>query len=260
MIALAVLVTALAFIAFYLIQARRQIQDLNANLQTNRTDLASVTQELTQSQQEIGGLQEDLSTSQSELGTQGRELNQYKGLYQGLKSEQEQQTRELEAISLQKADQGQVDTLKSETAGIQQQANHANSNIAGLRALSTRNRTDIEANSQTISTVRQEADQTSTELAAVKKSVEREVYNFELYEDGAIMKVFEVALSLKDIDFNRQRYDLEILANGQRIKKDNHFLNEPIYFYVEGVSKPYEIVVNKVDKKYVVGYLSIPKK
>jgi len=36
-------------------------------------------------------------------------------------------------------------------------------------------------------------------------------------------------------------------------------VNEPIYFYTRGGRQPLELVINKVDKNKVVGYLSIPK-
>ena len=36
-------------------------------------------------------------------------------------------------------------------------------------------------------------------------------------------------------------------------------MNEPIFFYLSGTHIPEEIVVNKVGKNTISGYLSIPK-
>jgi len=107
--------------------------------------------------------------------------------------------------------------------------------------------------------LKQSSEDNQRQISDLKHSLAKEIYNFELYERGGVMKVFNVALSLKDVDFNRQRYDMEILTNAKKIKKNDQHLNEPILFYIEGISKPYEVVVTKVDKKYVVGHLSVPK-
>lgn len=253
----------LLFLGYYLYQAQQQIEKLHANLAQSRNQLSAVTQELQKSGEKIGDLAKGLSQSQSNLKAQKGEINRYKNLYAEVKGG-------LETVSQQKADQSQVESLKTELKTetsqlkenlqtVNNQVGQANSNISDLREISTRNRTDIESTREALASVRQTADTTAGQLSEVKRSLEREVYNFELQEKGGIMKVFNVALGLKDVDFLKQRYDLEIVAGGKRIKKDNHPINEPIYFYIEGVKKAYEIVITKVDKKYVVGYLSVPK-
>ena len=186
-------------------------------------------------------------------------MKRHTGLYNGLKSEQEQQTRDLEAVSLQKADQDQVDVLRGETTEIKNQVTRAHSQIAGLQEMSTQNRSHIEGNRETLSATRQQADTNAAQLSEVKYSLERERYNFELQKKGGVMKLFNIFLRLKDVDVGKQRYDLEIIADKRRLKKRHRYLNEPIYFYLAGTQQPYEVVVTKIDKKYVVGYLSVPK-
>jgi hypothetical protein len=45
----------------------------------------------------------------------------------------------------------------------------------------------------------------------------------------------------------------------QALKKDKS-INEPVQFYtVKGGHIPYEIVINKVNKNEIVGYLATPK-
>ena len=97
------------------------------------------------------------------------------------------------------------------------------------------------------------------EIGGVKRSLDRDYYNFELQRNGGVMKVFSVSMQLKNTDFKNQRYHVEIVADGRRLNKKRVNINEPIFFYVEGQKKPYEILVNRVDKKFVVGYLSVPK-
>lgn len=265
-----VLGVVVAFLAYYLFQAQQKIEQLNQELEEDQSHLSTVADQLEDSGKKIGELEQGLTRSHSQLQVQGRELNQYKNLYEKVKSDQEDQNRELQAISSQKADQSQVESLKNELQGetqeikenlqtVNSQVTQAHSAISDLREMSVRNRTDIEDTRGALQEVRQKADATAGQLSEVKHSLEREYYNFELQEKGGIMKVFNVALSLKDADVARQRYDLEVIVGTKRIRKNDQHIREPIYFYVEGVSKPYEVVVTKVDKKFVVGYLSVPK-
>jgi hypothetical protein len=45
----------------------------------------------------------------------------------------------------------------------------------------------------------------------------------------------------------------------RRVEKRNRSINEPIFFYVHGARQPTEIVIKKVEKKEVAGYVSVPK-
>jgi hypothetical protein len=45
----------------------------------------------------------------------------------------------------------------------------------------------------------------------------------------------------------------------KRFEKKNRALNEPIFFYTAGTHLPEEVVVNKVGKDQISGYISIPK-
>jgi len=45
----------------------------------------------------------------------------------------------------------------------------------------------------------------------------------------------------------------------KRVEKKNRALNEPIFVYLSGTHIPEEIVINKVGKNTISGYVSIPK-
>src|SRR5437660_973358 len=45
----------------------------------------------------------------------------------------------------------------------------------------------------------------------------------------------------------------------KRFEKKNRAMNEPIFFYTSGTHIPEEMVVNKVGKNTISGYVSIPK-
>ena len=45
----------------------------------------------------------------------------------------------------------------------------------------------------------------------------------------------------------------------KRFEKKNRALNEPILFYTSGTHQAEEVVINKVGKDEISGYVSIPK-
>jgi septal ring factor EnvC (AmiA/AmiB activator) len=260
------LLAVLGTLGYFLYDSQKQIRDLSNSLVAGQERLSEVNQSLQESQQQLGELQTGLSESGKQLNAQKREIGRYQTLYQNLKEEQGEQTRELEAISIKKADQQSVDALRDQTAGIENQVGEmdvrmgqVSSNISDLREQTTRNRQDIEGAASSLESLGTAVEGNRQEIAGVKRSLDREYYNFELLKNGGIMKVFDIALTLKKVNFKDQRFTLEILADGKRINKKGQSINEPIYFYLEGQKKPYEVVVNRVDKNLVVGYLSVPK-
>lgn len=249
----------LGALAFFLYQAHQQIGLLSDELNLNKDRLGMMTTNLEQSQLEIADLNHGLQNSKDQLASQNRAISQYRALYKGLKDEQQQQTLELEAIGLEKADRTEVNTLKTETTRLQEGVSINQKSVAEVRDATVENRAQIEQTQTRVSSIRDSVTLNTSEIAGVKRSLEREYYNFELQERGGYMKVFDVSLSLKDTDWKKRQFDMYLMADGKILQKKNHSINEPIFFYTEGQTKPYEVVVTRVDKKMVVGYLSVPK-
>ena len=60
-------------------------------------------------------------------------------------------------------------------------------------------------------------------------------------------------------DTKHSKYWLEVVAGDKKTEKKEKTINEPVQFYLSRVRTPFEIVVNEVQKDYIVGYLSAPK-
>ena len=67
---------------------------------------------------------------------------------------------------------------------------------------------------------------------------------------GAVMVISLHGMSQKDV---------EVKADDLTTEKKDKSINEPLQFYTSKARQPYEIVVNKVGKDLIVGYLSTPK-
>jgi septal ring factor EnvC (AmiA/AmiB activator) len=96
-------------------------------------------------------------------------------------------------------------------------------------------------------------------LAELRALGERNYFEFDVRSTDAPRKVGNVSLTLKKADPKRSRFTIDLLADDKRVEKRDRTINEPIQFYVAGNHQPYEIVVNKVNKNEVAGYLSTPK-
>jgi cell division protein FtsB len=248
---LVALLFGLGALAYYLFDSRNQIDLLHQTLSASQNRLQAVSQDLDSSRQTIGELKQGLTRSQSQLEAQNRQLGRQKTLYQDLKSEQQYHERELETLAVRKADQSHVEI-------IERQVGETTAQVADLHEVSSANRRDIEETRNEVAAVREVGDGNSREIAGVKRTLQREVYNFELQERGSILKLFDIAISLKKVDVKGQKYSLEVVAGDKKIKRDNHNVNVPVYFYMEGTDKPFEIVITRVNPRTAVGYLSIP--
>lgn len=260
------IVAALSVLGYFLYQAQKNIDSLSTELNESRSQLSEVQTNLEESRNQLGSLTDELGESNQKIVSQDRKISEYKNLYEGLKTNQEDQNREIQALNVQKANQSEVDGLKTETSQLREDTSQLSqgleetrTNVASLEQKTDVNQGQIDQNRSQLELVRSSVDTNTGEIGEIKKSLEREYYNFELQEDGGYMKVLNVSLSLKDTDIKKRQFDLYLLADGKVIRKKDHPINTPILFYVEGKKKPYEVVVTRVDKKLVVGYLSVPK-
>lgn len=97
------------------------------------------------------------------------------------------------------------------------------------------------------------------ELAALKALGERNYFDFHLQKARQPQRIGDVSVLLKRTDPKATRYTIEIIVGDTKTEKKDRTINEPIQFYVAKVKMPYEIVINEVQKDYIIGYLSTPK-
>ena len=272
-IAAVILVLVLGALGYFLFQSQQRLEELSLRLETSQQKLGDVSENLQTSQGEIVGLQKVLKDSQSQLGAQGDELGRYKKLYSDIRSDQAEQGEKLQAIAVRKADQEEVNELQQAAAGLRtglgevqtglgdvsDRLSETSGQVGELRDVADSNSKGVQANRDNLGNLQTAVDANSSEIGGVKKSLDRDYYNFELQKKGSSMQIRNVSLRLRNTDFKRQRYHVEIVVSGRKMNKKRVNINEPIYFYVKGLRKPYEVLVNRVGKKFVVGFLSVPK-
>jgi hypothetical protein len=96
------------------------------------------------------------------------------------------------------------------------------------------------------------------DIEQLRKMGERDYFEFTVSRKIPA-RVAGVGLVLTKTNVKRHRFNLELLADDVQVEKKDRTINEPIFFYVSGSKRPYELVVNEVKLDQVTGYLSTPK-
>jgi uncharacterized protein (DUF2141 family) len=97
------------------------------------------------------------------------------------------------------------------------------------------------------------------EIDQLRRLGERDYVEFTIAGKNKPQKVGNVTVELKGVNQKRNQVNIAMVVEDKRFEKKNRALNEPIFFYISGTHIPEEIVVNKVGKDQISGYVSIPK-
>jgi len=201
-----------------------------------------------QNTQELDAVRMELEDAAKRVGAQGGELRRARKMVAKLQDQQQAQTEQLKQELDQKADQQQVGALTQDVSSTKSDLSTTQKNISSLAAdlgmarsdmgtLIARNHDDIEY---------------------LRKLGDRDYYEFTLTKDHQ-SKVAGVGLVLKKTNVKHYRFNVDTLVDDKEVERRDCTLNAPVYFYVNGSKKPYELVVNSVGSTQVKGYLSTPK-
>jgi hypothetical protein len=123
-----------------------------------------------------------------------------------------------------------------------------------------KDRSDLEG---TINSTRDDLNgsiaKTHDELVALEKRGERSYFEFDLSKQKQFQRVGPITLSLRKADTKHKSYDLAMIVDDNELQKKKVNLYEPIWIHTETDSQPVQIVVNRIDKDVVHGYISAPK-
>ena len=123
-----------------------------------------------------------------------------------------------------------------------------------------KNRADLEGN---LNSTRDELNgsiaKTHEELVALAKRGERSYFEFDLTKSKQFQRVGPLTLALRRTDTKHMNFNLDMIVDDNRLSKKNVNLYEPIWIHTENDAQPVQVVVNRVEKHLVHGYVSAPK-
>jgi chromosome segregation ATPase len=219
---------------------------LKAEQQSVQQDVSGLRQRLAQDEKTNSDLQGDLKVVTDKLKiTQGQ-----------LKKAREESTKQNDATSEKLT---ALDTsVKGElaTKATADDVKTVDTKVVGVKSDLDATRDDLKmARSEMGTLIARNHD----EIDQLRRLGERDYLEFSITGKNKPQKVGNVTVELKGVNEKRNQYTVAMTVEDKRFEKKNRALNEPILFYTSGTHQAEEVVINKVGKDKISGYLSIPK-
>jgi hypothetical protein len=123
-----------------------------------------------------------------------------------------------------------------------------------------KNRADLETSlSSTKDELNGSIAKNHEELVALEKRGERSYFEFDLSKSKQFQRFGPLTISLRHTDTKHLNYDLMMVVDDNQLSKKHVNLYEPIWIHTESAGQPVQVVVNKISKNFVHGYISAPK-
>jgi chromosome segregation ATPase len=124
-------------------------------------------------------------------------------------------------------------------------------------------KTDLDATREDLKMARSEMGtliaRNHDEIDQLRRLGERDYVEFTIAGRNKPQKVGNVTVELKGVNEKHNQFNAAVTIEDKLFQKKNRAMNEPIFFYLAGTHIPEELVVNKIGKNTISGYVSIPK-
>ena len=265
LIVVAALVIGLGGLLYYVVQLENRFHQTQSSLESTLRSqgevLERLSQRLGQAESRDAELQGDFSVTKNRLGLTQAELQKARQITADLAQKQKEakETDEQMTARLGQLQQEQVSTqgalggLSSDVVGVKGEVKSTKEDLEATRTELRRAIGDLGVQSDLIAHTRGDLDE-------LRKRGERDYLEFDLRKSSKRQRIGPVQLELRKTDAKRQKYTLNLVADDKAIEKKDKTVFEPVQFYLEGYAQPTEVVVNKIEKDRIVGYISVPKK
>lgn len=227
--------------------------DARQVLSKQSDQLNVLTRRMDASDERYAQLRGQFQVTRERLGLTQQELSRARDLAAGIQKEQQKTVQQLNAAIAQKASGEELNKV----------ATDANTRIGNLSGDLAGTRKDLEATKEALTGAKGELSgaiaRTHDDLVALAHRSDRDYFEFSLPRKHARQKVGRVMVELIKTDTKRNLFSLNLLFDDKRTERKDKAVDEPVYFYVQGASSALELVVNKVGKDSVQGYMSTPK-
>jgi len=197
---------------------------------------------------QLDGLRQELDSASKRMGATGRDLRKARTMVQQLQTEQSQQAEAIRQELAQKADQQQLSAVTQDVSMTKSDLDTTKKNVQTIATDLGMARSElgtlIARNHQDIEYLRKIGDRDYFEFTLKRKRTER---------------VAGVGLELLKTNTRRHRFNINIVADDMAVERKDRTINEPVFFYLKGSKRPFELVVNQVTSDSVKGYVSTPK-
>jgi len=171
-----------------------------------------------------------------------------------LQAAQQQAKQELQAdiSSAKEAADTKITAVGSEVSNVKTDVAATKTELEKTVADLKRATGDLDGHSVLIAT-------NAKELAALRTLGERNYFDFTVTKSKTSQKVNDIQILLKKADLKKHTFTIELTVDDATVEKRDKVMNEPVQFMTSKSKQPYELVVNKVTKDTIAGYLAVPK-
>jgi hypothetical protein len=246
---------ALSVINLILVLSSRSDFKTLASKQSDQLDL--LTRRMDTGDERYAQLRGQFQVTSEKLGLTEQELTRARSLASDIQKKQQQAVQQLNDAIAKKASAEEVNKVQAD----------ANSKFGGLSTDLAGTKKDLESTksefANALSGTKGELSgaiaRTHDELVALAHKSDRDYFEFNLAKRHSPQKIGTVTVQLDKTDTKRNVFTVILLFDDKRTVRRDKAIDEPVYFYVQGASSALELVVNKIGKESIAGYVSTPK-
>ena len=233
--------------------SRNELKTLAAK-QSDQLDL--LTRRMDTSDERYAQLRGQFQVTSEKLGLTEQELNRAHALAAEIQRKQQTAVQELNAAIAKKAG---ADELSKAQADANAKIGGISTDLAGTQKdLASTKSEFANALTGTKGELSGAIARTHDELVALAHRTDRDYFEFNLSKKKP-QKVGTVMVQLQKTDNKRNVFTVNLEFDDKPHVHRDKAMDEPIYFYVQGASSALELVVNKLGKDSISGYISTPK-
>jgi phage-related tail protein len=199
-------------------------------------------------QEQFEALKVEMDQASQHLGAQRGELRRDRAMVTRLQTEHVQQMDNLKHEIALKADQQQLGALSADVSDTKTDLSKTKKSVQDL----------VNSFGMTRSQFGTLIARNHDEIDALRKLGQRDYYEFTLVRHHPI-HLANIGLDLKKTNKKHHSFTVDLLVDDVWIEKGHRTIDEPIFFATRGSRTFCELVVDKVDKGVITGYISTPK-
>jgi hypothetical protein len=228
-------------------------QKLDARLGKHTDQLDLLTRRMDSSDERYAELKAQFQVTAEKLGMTQQELDKSRQLATAIQKQQKQAVQQLNSAIQSKASAKELNQLASDS----------NAKIGNLSGDLAGTKKDLEATKEALTGAKGELSgaiaRTHDELVQLAHRTDRDYFEFNIQRRHARQKIGTVMLELDKTDTKRNIYTINLYFDDKRTVRRDNAIDSPVFFYVQGASSALELVVNKLGKNRIAGYVSAPK-
>lgn len=236
-------------------QRSKEVQERLSKQQSDQFNL--LTRRLDSSDERYAQLSGQFQVTTERLGLTQKELTHARGFATHIQKQEQEAVQQLNQAIAQKAG---ADELNRVEADANAKIGSLSTDIAGTqKALDSTKAELTGALAGAKAELSGDIARTHEELVALAHRTDRDYFEFSLGRKGARQQVGTVTVELQKTNPKKNEFTVNLYFDDNRAERKDKAIDEPVYFYAQGASSPLELVVNKLSRSGVTGYISTPK-